>query len=505
MKNNNRLMPLLAMAVAAVAASCAGDELTPDTGKQQPSDGTQTKPVALTASVADPAGTRAGMTKDGTNATFYWHKGDAISVQTRNGDTYSSAKLTTADADGTLTATFSGTIGKDYEVGGYAVYPYSDSHDLTSATSLTCNLPAAYTAYKVESAIFSKTTEGTTTYPTNSVNMPMLGVIGEGTVEFRHLGGLAVIRIDQMPSAEGTLTVTADQQLSGSFAVADVSAADAAIVTQASSTDNTVTFTFTEATKGGVGVFYLPLATGSYTNLKIAVSDGTTTQTIPYGDLSVARKDVTAISLTTHNGYLRNFRALGNDKYMVNGHVFVDLGLSVLWADTNVGATAAADDGNYYAWGETEPKTSYTWGTYKYGTSRTDITKYTESYPTLESMDDAASVNWGYGCRMPTQEEFGNLKKTCKWTWTSKQTSSGGTISGYEVSSKTNSNSIFIPATGEYMSTLYQYGKMGYYWSSSIFNNGNYSSKMFVFDYESYYCAGVDRCYGGPVRAVAEP
>jgi hypothetical protein len=505
MKNNNRLMPLVAMAVAAVAASCAGDELTSDTGKQQPSDGTQTKPVALTASVADPAGTRAGMTKDGTNATFYWHEGDAISVQTRNGDTYSSAKLTTADADGTLTATFSGTIGKDYEVGGYAVYPYSDSHDLTSATSLMCNLPAAYTAYKVESAIFSKTTEGTTTYPTNSVNMLMLGVTGEGTVEFRHLGGLAVIRIDQMPSAEGTLTVTADQQLSGSFAVADVSAADAAIVTQASSADNTVTFTFTGAIKGGVGVFYLPMATGSYTNLKIAVSDGTTTQTIPYGDLSVARKDVTAISLTTHNGYLRNFRALGNDKYMVNGHVFVDLGLSVLWAETNIGATTAADDGNYYAWGETEPKETYTWGTYKYGTSRTDITKYTESYLTLESMDDAASVNWGYGCRMPTFTEIKGLIDNCTWTWTSKQTSSGGTINGWEVSNQTNSNSIFLPASGERVDKIYSYGSQGYYWASTRWPNYVSGAYMILFNSSNSNDSGADRCYGNSVRAVAEP
>lgn len=179
---------------------------------------------------------------------------------------------------------------------------------------------------------------------------------------------------------------------------------------------------------------------------------------------------------------------------------------SIQQRESNVGATAAADDGNYYAWGETEPKETYEWSTYKYGTSDTDITKYTSTDgPTLENMDDAASVNWGYGCRMPTLTEIHELIDNCTWTWTSKQTSSGGTTNGWEVSSKTNSNSIFLPASGECIDTLYDYGSQGYYWSNTRWVDAVYSAYMILFDSSKSSYSGNDRCYGNSVRAVAEP
>ncbi|WP_290091377.1 PEGA domain-containing protein, partial [uncultured Muribaculum sp.] len=40
----------------------------------------------------------------------------------------------------------------------------------------------------------------------------------------------------------------------------------------------------------------------------------------------------------------------------INGHEYVDLGLSVKWAACNVGASSPEDYGNYYAWGETATK-----------------------------------------------------------------------------------------------------------------------------------------------------
>ena len=44
----------------------------------------------------------------------------------------------------------------------------------------------------------------------------------------------------------------------------------------------------------------------------------------------------------------------------LDGHNWVDLGLSVLWATCNVGALNPSDYGNYYAWGEIATKSSYT-------------------------------------------------------------------------------------------------------------------------------------------------
>ena len=80
----------------------------------------------------------------------------------------------------------------------------------------------------------------------------------------------------------------------------------------------------------------------------------------------------------------------------------VDLGLSVRWASCNAGATNPEDPGVYVAWGETEPKESYSWDTYKWGTSG-NFTKYNGSdFNTLESIDDAA-VSYSTGSRrIPT-------------------------------------------------------------------------------------------------------
>lgn len=136
----------------------------------------------------------------------------------------------------------------------------------------------------------------------------------------------------------------------------------------------------------------------------------------------------------------------------IDGHKFIDLGLpsGLLWAETNIGAEKPADDGNYYAWGETQSKSNYSWDTYKYGTSEDNLTKYnsTDDNTVLDNSDDAAYVNWGSSCRMPTCDDFTELLKSsnCTWTWTSQTTSDGSSINGYTVTSIKNGNSIFLPA-----------------------------------------------------------
>ena len=113
------------------------------------------------------------------------------------------------------------------------------------------------------------------------------------------------------------------------------------------------------------------------------------------------------------------------------GHEYVDLGLSVKWATCNVGATTPEGYGDYFAWGETQPKTTYNWSTYKYcNGSYYTLTKYCVDYSygtvdnktTLELTDDAARVNWGGKWRMPTKAEYNELKNSsnCTWTWTQK-------------------------------------------------------------------------------------
>ena len=156
---------------------------------------------------------------------------------------------------------------------------------------------------------------------------------------------------------------------------------------------------------------------------------------------------------------------------------WVDLGLpsGLKWATCNVGATRPEEYGNYYAWGEVTTKTTYDWSTYKYANgSDSTLTKYcndasygnegfTDDLTTLEAADDAATQNWGGKWRMPTVEEWQELKDNCTWTWT---TLNG--VNGYEVKA-TNGNFIFLPAAG------YRYDKRqtssfcGIYWSSSLY------------------------------------
>ena len=189
------------------------------------------------------------------------------------------------------------------------------------------------------------------------------------------------------------------------------------------------------------------------------------------------------------------------------GHEYVDLGLSIKWATCNVGANAPEEYGNYYAWGEVVPKPDYSWATYKYcnGTSNS-MTKYctkssygtVDNKTTLEAMDDAASVNWGGSWRMPTYAEWTELREQCTWTWTTRNGKKG-----YEVTSKTNGNSIFLPAAGNRFGTsLYDAGSRGGYWSSSLYESYPYFACYVYFYSGSVYSYSDDRYRGRSVRPV---
>ena len=194
---------------------------------------------------------------------------------------------------------------------------------------------------------------------------------------------------------------------------------------------------------------------------------------------------------------------------MENGHEYVDLGLSVKWATCNVGASKPEEYGDYFAWGETEPKSIYEWSTYKWcnGSYYTQ-TKYctNSSYGTvdnktqLELSDDAARANWGGSWRMPTKAEQDELREQCIWSWT---TQNG--VNGYKVTSKKNGNSIFLPAAGSRNdSSLYGAGSSGIYWSSSFFTD--YPGNAYYLSFSSHYVDwfNAHRFFGHSVRPVCQ-
>ena len=198
----------------------------------------------------------------------------------------------------------------------------------------------------------------------------------------------------------------------------------------------------------------------------------------------------------------------------MDGHKFVDLLLpsGILWAETNIGAKTEADAGEYFAWGETESKSVYSWETYKYYTSYYIITKYnsTDGKTVLDKEDDAAYVNWGAFCRMPTEEDITELINTanCTWEMTNMTTSSGESITGCKVTSNRNGNSIFLPAAGYmYNSDIVQTNyKRGNYWTSTHASSSNDEFSCILDCLETPSRQGSrSRYLGCPIRPVAEP
>ena len=186
------------------------------------------------------------------------------------------------------------------------------------------------------------------------------------------------------------------------------------------------------------------------------------------------------------------------------GDEVVDLGLpsGLKWRGWNVGASKPEDYGNYYAWGETTPKATYTWSNYKYGSSDTYGTGVGMSGNTvLVPEDDAATANLGNGWRTPKNKEWKELKDNCTWRWTTRNGVNGmlvtSNIEGYK------DKSIFLPAAGWYSgSTLNSRGSYGSYWSSSYSSNENALAwDMINSDVSS---AWLDRSHGLSVRPVKD-
>ena len=207
--------------------------------------------------------------------------------------------------------------------------------------------------------------------------------------------------------------------------------------------------------------------------------------------------------------YTQKEKAL-EDKLKYNGHDYVDLGLSVKWATCNVGASKPEKYGDYFAWGETNPKNAYTWETYTYSNnSEYSLTKYNgvsthgiiDHKYILEARDDAATILTNGGGRIPTQEEFDELRTFCNWEWVSLQNN----VSGYIITGH-NGNKIFLPAAGycKGKDTL-KHNTDGYYWLNAIqTSNPQYAYYMYfqhTYVRENNYRA---RYYGLPIRPVLD-
>ena len=201
----------------------------------------------------------------------------------------------------------------------------------------------------------------------------------------------------------------------------------------------------------------------------------------------------------------------------------VDLGLSVKWASFNLGASKPEEYGDYFAWGEIEPYYSsldpliwkegkeggYYWTNYKWCVlSHSRLTKYcsessygyngfTDAKTVLDFEDDVTHVILGGKWRIPTDEEWSELRTQCTWEWVILNG-----INGYKVIGA-NGNSIFFPSAGWFANqNLLDAGSYGFYWSSSLRVDYPDSAWFVYFGSDEVSRSINDRSLGYSVRPV---
>ena len=196
---------------------------------------------------------------------------------------------------------------------------------------------------------------------------------------------------------------------------------------------------------------------------------------------------------------------------LLNGHEYIDLGLSVKWATCNVGADKPYDIGDHYAWGEIEQKSRYLWINYKWCNKvYNDYFKYNSDINTgivdnlteLELIDDAAHSKWGGNWRMPTKEEFWELENNCTWLWTQLDND----MCGYKITSNIEGftdHFIILPAAGYYRyAGLNKVCEYGGYWSRTHYTRLSHKSCLLSFNAKNHHTGREYRYYGLSIRPV---
>lgn len=218
-------------------------------------------------------------------------------------------------------------------------------------------------------------------------------------------------------------------------------------------------------------------------------------------------------------------------------HEYVDLGLpgGVLWATCNIGAESPEDYGLYFAWGEIrgyakDESHAFNWADYKWMTPGRSAWNYVTKYTTADGYfnccwykdyiyvgtivdgvtykhlikllpeDDAATANWGSGWRMPTRQETMDL---FDYQYTRHNWVTVNGVPGRMITSKSNGNSIFLPAAGiRQYSRFDDEGTCGRYWTSDLLTASCSSARRLYFILNLIDWADDERCCGLPVRAV---
>ena len=344
-------------ALALMTAACSNDD---NEFAQQPQ---KAEGITITAQLAPKTGgaTTRAVSDGGNKIESVWAENEHIAILYEVSSTkyVADATITAVDGSGTATITFTVDGGTPDNTACTLVYPLSAAKDDKSGVKDAATLLSAQ--------------DGT-------LNENLDVRVGAGTIRTTTPG----------------LTVTT--QPAAQFAIFKFTVKNA----DGSATIDVKPLT---VTTGGQDYVITPAsATSALYAALPAISDQAVTFTATGSDSKTYMASKASVTFAAGKYY----------QSTVKMHGFVDLGLSVKWADMNVGAASENDLGNYFAWGETtghayDSGHDFSAANYSlYDSGTTTLTKYTLvgsafDYTTLQTADDAAAQSWGGTCRMPTK------------------------------------------------------------------------------------------------------
>ena len=432
-------------------------------------------------------GMRSMVNINNEGVNFLWSANDTVGIFPNTGF---QAPFAMDEGAGMQTATFNGGGWALKASSTYAAYyPFNFyNRDMTK-------IPVSY-EHQTQTGNASTAHLGAYDFMAASVTTPTNGIVA---FDMQHMGALVMFQaeLDEAKTLTG-VSVKASSDVFTTTGVVDLTAVTPSIAAKTTTSILALPlndFTVSENETSTIYFMMVPAnLEGETLEVKLFYKGGSGIKYEIVGKNFVAGK---AYGYTLTDG-----ENLNHPEYAV------DLGLpsGTLWADRNVGADSPEAYGDYFAWGETEPKDYYYWTTYKWcnGSSST-MTKYCtrSSYGTVDGKtvldleDDAACVNMGIEWRMPTLDEFKELYNNCSWTWT---TLNGVTV--YKVTGP-NNNSIILPAAGyRSSSSLSSANYCRYYWSSSLYEPSPQNAYSFCNQSSAYNWLPEERYYGQPVRAV---
>lgn len=469
-------------------------------------------------------GTRTSLDADGN---VRWKIGDQVSIFA--GTTLNGQYQVTDASDGKTSAAFNpvsmpGFIsGSDID-NNVAFYPYSADNELAksgSAYVISTSLPSTQ--------VYAESSFGNGAFPMSAVT----GSTGDNNLKFKNiLGGLKLQITGTAIISSIAVTGNDDEILCGTAEIT-VSETDSPSVNM-TGTSKTVILdcgTGVQLNNTTATSFIIALPPNSMSKgftVVITDTDGHQMEKITTKMQTISRSIILKMPV---------FEFEWSETEPETG--YVDMGLSVMWATCNLGATKPEEYGDYYAWGATEPwyedgyslenpqnhwksgkSAGYDWTNCPFCMDKNGF-KFSKYIPSDESNywggigspdgksildyeDDAAYVLLGGNWRMPTEDEFDELLDNCETVLTSVNE-----INGVKFISKVNGNSIFLPIAGYRVNTNLAYysqgGKQGFYWSSSLYTGVPFSAVILYYYSENNIRTDAHhdgRTCGLPIRPV---